>query len=420
MFSLLTQFTEKSYGTDTKGNFVSVPVPEKSRIFIGNNVPDKIFRGTVIWFFHLVNDLAGSSSTAGISGGTGIPGPILSIAKELSVLPLFKSAKIGNDSASIFLSKLFNGTLLAKHDADGKIIKETVVKFDLRGELGGIVEIGKQTLPVIANECIVRVFYFVRRFALEIKTCNINSINEISFSDWNKVRPCKNPTLDRMLTISTGVFTVIDVAGVAVSKKYWVSVNYVGVGRFTVAVGQETINFLKTRNRAKIKQMYQEIERNTYLQTDDRIYGRLSEGMNLDKLGLTIQQTEILYNLEHYKTLNDIDITAVPVGKEKFIFLKQEWLDEWKSYMESGFSDFVKDQNTKLHWYTKEELIEKVRADEPTKPWLRQVLLESMIFEPYFPLSIEKDKKGNDIPSKKYDSLNAPIVGYRNNFSESQ
>lgn len=34
-FSLLTQFTEKSYGTDVNGMFLVVDVPEKSKPFIG-------------------------------------------------------------------------------------------------------------------------------------------------------------------------------------------------------------------------------------------------------------------------------------------------------------------------------------------------------------------------------------------------
>ena len=84
MFSLLTQFTYKSYGTDTMGTFIVVDVPESSRVFIGKDTAEKIIYGTIIWFFHLVSDMAGSKSTAGISGGTGIPGPILSMAKELA------------------------------------------------------------------------------------------------------------------------------------------------------------------------------------------------------------------------------------------------------------------------------------------------------------------------------------------------
>lgn len=41
-FSLLTQFTYKSYGTDVKGNFLVVDVPEISKSFIGEDVPTKV------------------------------------------------------------------------------------------------------------------------------------------------------------------------------------------------------------------------------------------------------------------------------------------------------------------------------------------------------------------------------------------
>lgn len=95
-FSLLTQFTYKSYGTDISGKFIVVDVPENGKVFIGEDIPTKILYGTVIWFFHLVSDVTGSSSTAGKSGGTGIPGPILALAKELSALPLFKNMKVGD------------------------------------------------------------------------------------------------------------------------------------------------------------------------------------------------------------------------------------------------------------------------------------------------------------------------------------
>lgn len=54
IFSLLTQFTYKSYGTDPNGIFMIVDVPEVSRVFIGNDVPTKILFGTITWFFHLV------------------------------------------------------------------------------------------------------------------------------------------------------------------------------------------------------------------------------------------------------------------------------------------------------------------------------------------------------------------------------
>ena len=413
IFSLLTQFTEKSYGADVNGNFIIVPIQEKSRNLIGEEIPDKMVKGTITWFFHLISDVAGSSKTAGLSGGTGIPGPILSLAKELSVLPLVKELKVNDESLTRFLSKLFNGTLFAKKDANGKIMKESVIKFDLRGELGLAIEFGKQAIPVIANECILRTFYFIRRMISEIKSIEIKSISELSNLEWNKIKPFNNPTLTRMLTISTGVFTAIDITEAIVKQKYWVSVNYVGIGRFTVAVGSEMVGFLQVRKIKVIKNIYEEIRQNTFNKTDKKRYERISDNEEIDKFGLTLEQTEILYNLELHKTINDINKTALIINNDNIVNLKKEWVSEWMEYMSIGFSSFVGIEGAKITWYKPKELIEKVKENEPEKPWFRLVLLEAMLFEPYYALSLEKDKKGNDVPSKKYKELSMPLCGYK-------
>jgi len=249
------QFTYKSYGTDTNGIFKILDVAEASKTFIGTDVPSKIFFGTITWFFHLVSDVAGSSGSAGLSGGTGIPGPLLALAKEFSVLPFFKDINIGDKSLSEFLAKLFNGTLFAKKDESGKIIRDSVLKFDLRGELGVGIE--------------------------------------------DEVKPSNNPTIARMLTIATGVFTAVDVGEAVLSQKYWLSVSYVGVGRFAVAIGEDVSWCLKARKVKLIKQMYEDIKRFAYTQEDDKLYERIGIDMNNDKLGLTVEQMEILYNLEY-------------------------------------------------------------------------------------------------------------------------
>ena len=79
--SLATQFTGMTFGTNTSGAFICVPVPEGSRCYLGEDVTSKIVYGTVNWMFHLASDMAGSSGSAATSGGTGIPGPILAMAK---------------------------------------------------------------------------------------------------------------------------------------------------------------------------------------------------------------------------------------------------------------------------------------------------------------------------------------------------
>ncbi|GHT78023.1 hypothetical protein FACS1894104_0580 [Actinomycetota bacterium] len=250
MFSLLTQFTYKSYGTDVNGAFIIVDVPEKSKAFIGTDVPTKIFFGTITWFFHLISDVAGSSGTAGKSGGTGIPGTLLALAKELSVLPVFENINVGDNPISVFLSKLFNGTLLAKHDESGKIIKDTELKFDLRGELGVGVEIGRQSIPNVINQCTVRTFYLFRRLGLEIKNSDIKSIEDLNKLNPQNFLPRNDSRcMARMLTISSGVFFVVDTGDAAIRaavrnprggasffKDFLFRINFAGIANFTFAI----------------------------------------------------------------------------------------------------------------------------------------------------------------------------------------
>lgn len=415
IFSLLTQFTGKAYGTDRYGMFMIVEVPEASQCFIGNDVPSKLLFGMLSWFFHLVSDMAGSSSSAGRSGGTGIPGPLLSLAKELSALPFFRETRNGN-TLSVVLSKLFNGTLLAERDASGAIVKDGIIRFDLRGELGVGAELGRQALPVVANECIVRGFYFIRRFATVLREEEIHSLKDIKHVNWDRVKPKDNPTIARMLTIATGVFTTVDIGEAVLTQKMWVSVNYIGMGRFAVALGNDIAWGLKSRKIDKIKHVYEDIKRFSFMNEDNRLYERIENNINnemgQEEFGLTIDQIEILYNLEYYKTLNDIHRTRLPLENEKVKRLKREWLDEWKTYLTRGFSSFTQVDGSELHWYTEQELVQQVERNKPDQIWFRLVLLEGMLFEPYFTIEVEKDRKGNLVPSKKYKSLQNVINGY--------
>lgn len=415
-FSLLTQFTEKSYGTDVNGAFIVVDVPERSKLLIGKNAPEKILMGTITWFFHLVSDVAGSSGTAGGTGGTGIPGPILALAKEISAIPIFKNMQVDDDmSLSLFLSKLFNGTLMMKKDENGNIIKDSVIKFDLRGEMGVAMELCKQAVPVVANECIVRVFYLIRRLAMAMKETRVRNLADMKQIAWNSVKPADNLTIARMLTISTGVFTAIDITEALATQRLWVSVNYIGVGRFMVAIGDDVSWGLKARNVKKIREIYANIRRNVFRKSDADIYRRIGEdmGMQMEKLGLSLEQTEILNNVECYKTFNDIENTNIPVAGKGVQELKFEWLQEWKKYIADGFESFTQVQGAEMHWYSMEELNERIAAEKPEEPWFRLVLLEAMLFEPYYPLGTEKGKDGEELPSKKYKLLDNPVAGFR-------
>ena len=259
VFSIMTQFTEYGYGTDVDGNFISVKIAKTDRI--GNSFADKIYMGAVSWIFHMVSDMAGSSSSAANqSDGTGIPGPIMSLLKELSAIPGIKHIAgkddKGHNQFSVECSKLFNGTLLGKHDENGKIIKDEVLKFDLRTEIGIANEAmkSKQYLPVVINEIIVRAFYSVRKFMEQMKT--VDSLDKI---DMRKVLPFNSLPLKHMLTIATVTFSAIDIssAGIKAALKnkdnkpgfvldFMQSVNYIGAGRMLISVSGEAGRGLET------------------------------------------------------------------------------------------------------------------------------------------------------------------------------
>lgn len=130
-----------------------------------------------------------------------------------------------------------------------------------------------------------------------------------------------------------------------------------------------------------------------------------------DIFGLTLEQTEILYNLQRFKMLDDAHNT------EHHRRLKLEWMREWMNFMAAGFEGFTQTPGAVLHWYTEEELKRRIDENNPQKIWFRLVLMETMLFKPYYPLKMVKDKNGKDVPDPKYKDVeksygkNEEIIG---------
>ncbi|MBQ3044410.1 MAG: hypothetical protein IJD49_00500 [Clostridia bacterium] len=225
--AIIMQFTKKGIYQNKDGITKIYPTEDG---FVGTDFPSKIIAGTINWFWHLVSDVAGSSKTAG--AGMGIPGPILALAKEFAMLPGINKTP---------LPKLL-----------GEIFEKG---FDFRMELTLFHELGRQAIPVIINEAVVRAFYFIRRLYAEFKEKEIKSFKELKLIEWKNVVPAKNRTITRMLTISTGTFVACDMADAAIrsggtAAGFLLRVNFVGVGRFVVAVGVDAkMGIEKSKNR---------------------------------------------------------------------------------------------------------------------------------------------------------------------------
>lgn len=218
-FSILDQFTNTSHFV-SNGELIALQEADGKFELQGKNVPGKLFCGFMNWFGHLISDMSGSSSSKG--RGTGIPSPfwswtnsIIAIKKELNI-PVTE------------FDKSFNEVAL-------KIYKKG---YDARFQ-------SAQAIPVFVNEILVRAVYSIRRL---MRFFAITDKRSRSFSSlWKFCEPFSNATVKRMLTVAHGTFCFID-AGDAVARgfitgggtfnvaEFFLQLNIVGVGRFTVSL----------------------------------------------------------------------------------------------------------------------------------------------------------------------------------------
>lgn len=377
-FSLFTQFTGLVVGTDVTGALRVAPVPESHKAFIGKNLQEKVSFGTIGWFFHMASDMAGSSSS--LSGGTGIPGPIVSLIKDASALPFFRDATGKEPGLRLWVSRLFNGTLLADHDENGRIVKGTVRRFDLRTEVGMLEEVGRQALPVLINQCVVRGFYFCRRVLREIRDLDIHGVDELGRIAPEDVLPWGTPAMRRMVTVSSGIFTGVDIADAAVRSigsrdpvKFFLRVNYVGIATFTVACVVDA--------RATLEE--------DFAKSGERPEETYERGLaDLGCLKLDFMQARMLHSIEHAIVAYDIKAERHPKRAAR----KREWLREWSGQVvdvvslvwaaDAGY--FVPDD-------TLYATIGSRVGDGRDASWLWLIALEAGRFMPYGPLH-----NGND------------------------
>lgn len=401
MCSIFTQFSSKVIGTDTNGKLLIVDLDDKN--LIGKNFAEKVLFGIIHWFFHMVSDMAGSKSTAG--KGTGIPGPILSLIKEASVLPCFRDRKIGEEEFCVWVSKLFNGTLLAKRDKNGKIIEE--VRFDLRTEIGILQEFGKQSVPVLINECLVRGMYFLRRLNVAINEADINSVKDFENIDISELLPFNNRIIKRMVTVSSGTFLAVDSIDAAIKSAiknkginpktivdFAVNINYVGIGRFVIAC--------KADGSIVAEDIREEKEKKVEIENE------FEKGVaNLECLSLNYEQLRVLYSLEKLILEDDIYITEKYSSKK----LKLEWAKAWVDKLIENLSIA---QSEKDEFFLNEEELGRCFQDNTNVTWAFLVAMEASLFKPYYPIFGDDKDKGFRKFQNKSKYLNNRFIELQN------
>lgn len=257
---ILVQFTGEAKYHSATGNVVPMRVTVNDYgSFVSDKPLGKVFAGIINWFFtiaqtannqkgHLMSDMAGSiSAVKGKKGGAGIPGTVMSTLKELSALPCFKDTSFAENLRKAYQNGIGNGSKQIDLGIFNSLFEGASSKFDMRTELAVKHELKRQTIPICINEIVVRAFYFIRRFTEQMKV----KLSLIDL-DWKKLLPVNNRTIVRMMTVSSGVFCLADMGDAAIRAgiksggnlpvffgQFILRVNFVGIGRFTIAVGSE-------------------------------------------------------------------------------------------------------------------------------------------------------------------------------------
>ena len=263
---IIVQFTGNTLYVNKFGEDISIPITvNEYGHFVGNNTVTKVFSGVINWFItcaktianrkgHLMSDIATSAS---------LPGSFLSMISELASIPCIRNEEFLTQLRASFK----NGIGTEKGQVDlgilNSLFSNAQSKLDISTERAVMHEVKRQAMPVVINEVLVRATYFIRRLITELKVSK-----DIHKIEWANIIPLNNRTIARMLTIATGTFTSVDMADAAVraasksidtvsfASNMLLHVNFVGVGRFTVAIsvdaGMGTVRAVKRDMRINL------------------------------------------------------------------------------------------------------------------------------------------------------------------------
>lgn len=237
-FSILDQFSNTSHFI-SNGQLIELIEADNGFELRGNSVPTKLWSAFVNWFAHLMSDMNGSSG--GTGRGMGIPSPLWTWVNDIVAIKSMLKIPISSFDKNVCELAL-------------KIFEEG---FDFRFQ-------GTQTIPVLINELIVRLFYSIRRLVKYYGETDNESRTFINI--WSSCEPFSNPTVKRMLTVAHGTFCLVDAADATVRgfvsgggnfnpREFFLRLNVAGVGRFTICLygeGKRAINIHQAEKKSEL------------------------------------------------------------------------------------------------------------------------------------------------------------------------
>ncbi len=249
--SIIVQFTGETKYVNKFGESINFPISiNEYGNFVGNNFVTKLFSGIINWFITCAKTVSNWKGHlySDVSTPAGLPSTFLSLITELAEIPCFRNEKFLIELRKAYTDGFGTGKNQVDLKAFNSLFEGAKNKLDISTEKAVFHELNRQALPAVINELLVRGSYFIKRFILELK-----EKNDVFAVEWKNVIPFDNRTIVRMMTIATGTFTAIDMADASIRSatksadvtsffsNLVLRVNFVGVGRFAIAVGTDSV-----------------------------------------------------------------------------------------------------------------------------------------------------------------------------------
>ena len=114
-------------------------------------------------------------------------------------------------------------------------------------------------------------------------------------------------------------------------------------------------------------------------------------------LGLTQEQTRILFSYQYHLTMEDIKNEADVQRKKQ----KKKWIDGWKESCENFLKNQSKSISSKVNLITdysslKNE-VQEISEDMKVRTPLYLILMETVFFIPYYPLKGSRGKVSKNL-----------------------
>lgn len=350
---ILVQFTKGTIYSNKDGKLIRLPISVDENGKLEGKTPEfKISAGVINWCLnvarnrkgHLISDIAGSNTS--IKDGAGIPGVIISTLKELSALPVIQDSDFPKKLSKAYQNGIGDGKNQVDLGVFNRLFEGPSSKMDIRTENAIKHELKRQAMPVVLNEVIVRSFYFVRRFINELKIKK-----DIFKMDWKAALPFRNRTIARMMTIATGTFTAVDLAGASIESliksggptpaflsNMIVNVNFVGIGRFAIAAGTDVAMGVKRSNlRDKRIEIYGEM---LYLSNAKVYYKQADMWIAAESAEKTIE--------EAYDLMEETTVIFIEAWKENKEALSN--IGKYSNGIKKNNESLLNDINDILKW----------------------------------------------------------------------